>query len=73
MLFSSDQHHYELTNKQTLNEQEYLIRLRIDKLGKSLSVEARLLKNFFFRRIGSRQNEILLLKEISNLQCITTR
>jgi len=56
VLFSSDQHYYELTNKQTLHDQEYLIRVRLHKLGKSLTVEARLLKNFFFRRISEKQN-----------------
>jgi len=56
VLFTTDEHHYELINRQSINNKDYVIRMRLNKQGQSLRVEARLLKNSYFERIGSRHN-----------------
>jgi hypothetical protein len=43
--------------------------MRLSQLGRGLRIEARLLKDNLFRKIGSTNTELLLLKEISKEQC----
>ena len=64
---------YQVSIKQKIQNQEYYVRNRVEKHGKFLKVEARLLENCFFKKFGTKQSQILLMKQIAAWQFINGR
>lgn len=57
-----------MTNKVKMQDRDYCLRMRLSKKNRCLRVEARALMGIAFGKIGSRQGEILFLKEMAKWQ-----